>query len=345
MSLITVGYIAIVAMLALILLGVPIAWSMAIVGVLGELYVTGFTAAASKLSLTLWENGTLFVFIALPLFLLMGQLAYRTGITDDLYDCISKWFGHLPGGVAVSAVLSNAAYGAVTGSSIASVATLGPMVMPEFRKYRYDLSLATGTLASAGTLAVLVPPSTLLVIYGVWTETSIAELFMAGIVPCLLLTVVYCSVLALWCALKPEVGPRGPSHPWPARLASLRKLLPALVLIGVVLGGIYGGVMTPSESAAVGVLGVLAIAAAMRNVSFASPLGPLVHAHAARILLSALSISWRAWIDSAAHRRRLACSAMWLNASAWRRKVCSVMSRPLAFNWAKAYWRINSCKS
>jgi C4-dicarboxylate transporter DctM subunit len=144
------------------------------------------------------------------------------------------------------------------------------MVMPEFRKYRYDLSLATGTLASAGTLAVLVPPSTLLVIYGVWTETSIADLFMAGILPCLLLTVVYCAVLALWCTLKPEMGPRGPSHPWPVRMASLKKLLPALVLITIVLGGIYGGVMTPSESAAVGVLGVLAIAVAMRRFRLAA---------------------------------------------------------------------------
>ncbi len=270
MSLIAVGYIAIVAMFALILIGIPIGWAMAIVGVFGELYVTGFAAAASKLSLTLWENGTLFVFIALPLFLLMGQLAYRTGITDDLYDCVSKWFGHLPGGIAVSAVLSNAAYGAVTGSSIASVATLGPMVMPEFRKYRYDLSLATGTLASAGTLAVLVPPSTLLIIYGVWTETSIAQLFMAGIVPCVLLTVTYCALLAIWCALKPEMGPPGPNWPWPQRMASLRKLLPALVLITVVLGGIYGGIMTPSESAAVGVVGVLVIAAAMRRLRWAA---------------------------------------------------------------------------
>ncbi len=266
MSLITIGYIAIFAMLSMILLGIPIGWAMAIVGLLGEFYVTGFAAGASKLSLTLWENGTLFVFIALPLFLLMGQLAYRTGITDDLYDCISKWFGHMPGGIAVSAVLSNAAYGAVTGSSIASVATLGPMVMPEFRKYRYNLSLATGTLASAGTLAVLVPPSTLLVIYGVWTETSIADLFMAGIVPCLLLTIVYCAVLAVWCAMKPEDGPPGPKFSWPERLASLRKLLPALVVITVVLGGIYGGIMTPSESAAIGVIGVLAIAVAMRRL-------------------------------------------------------------------------------
>lgn len=270
MSLIVIGYVAVVAMLALIMLGMPIGWAMGIVGLVGEIYVTGFTAAASKVNLTLWENGTTFVFIALPLFLLMGQLAYRTGITDDLYDCISKWFGHLPGGIAVSAVLSNAAYGAVTGSSIASVATLGPMVMPEFRKYRYNMSLATGTLASAGTLAVLVPPSTLLVIYGVWTETSIGDLFMAGIVPCVLLTVVYCGTLALWCALRPEVGPRGPSHPWPVRMASLTKLLPAIAVITVVLGGIYGGVMTPSESAAVGVVGVLGIAIAMRRLRLAA---------------------------------------------------------------------------
>jgi tripartite ATP-independent transporter DctM subunit len=115
-----------------------------------------------------------------------------------------------------------------------------------------------------------VPPSTLLVIYGVWTETSIAELFMAGIVPCVLLTVVYCAVLAAWCAIRPEMGPRGPRYPWPVRLASLRKLLPALALITLVLGGIYGGVMTPSESAAVGVLGVLAIAVAMRRFRWAA---------------------------------------------------------------------------
>jgi tripartite ATP-independent transporter DctM subunit len=140
------------------------------------------------------------------------------------------------------------------------------MVMPEFRKYGYDMSLATGTLASAGTLAVLVPPSTLLVIYGVWTETSISELFMAGIVPCVLLTVVYCATLAIWCALKPEMGPPGPSYSWPERFSSLKKLLPALAVITVVLGGIYGGIMTPSESAAVGVLGVLAIAILMRRL-------------------------------------------------------------------------------
>ena len=131
MSLLLIGYLALAGMLSLILLGVPIAWAMAIVAVLGELVVTGPVQMASKLSMTLWESGTQFVFIALPLFLLMGQLAFRTGVTDDLYECVNKWFGHMPGGVAVSSVLSNAAYGAVTGSSIAAVATLGPIVMPE----------------------------------------------------------------------------------------------------------------------------------------------------------------------------------------------------------------------
>lgn len=270
MSLLTLGYLAIVAMLLLIAIGIPISWAMGIVGIVGELYVTGFTRTAAQASLITWENGSLFVFIALPLFLLMGQLAFRTGITNDLYDCVHKWFGRLPGGLAVAAVISNAAYGAVTGNSVASVATMGPMVMPEFRKYKYDLSLGTGTLASAGTLAILVPPSTGMVIYGVWTETSIGDLFLAGIVPCIILTVAYCIVLMVWCYLRPELGPRGPSYPLAVRMASLVRLLPAIAVVSIVMGGIYGGIMTPSESAAVGVLGVLAIAAIMRRLTFAA---------------------------------------------------------------------------
>jgi C4-dicarboxylate transporter, DctM subunit len=270
MSLLEIGYLAIVVMLFLIAIGIPIAWAMGIVGIVGELYVTGFTRTAAQISLITWENGTLFVFIALPLFLLMGQLAFRTGITNDLYDCVHKWFGWMPGGLAVAAVISNAAYGAVTGNSVASVATMGPMVMPEFRKYKYDLSLATGTLASAGTLAILVPPSTGMVIYGVWTETSIGALFLAGIVPCIILTIAYCIVLIVWCRLRPELGPKGPTYPLNVRIASLARLLPAIAVVTIVMGGIYGGIMTPSESAAVGVVGVLAIAAVMRRLTLAA---------------------------------------------------------------------------
>lgn len=254
------GLLAVAALLVLLGFGVPIAWAMGAIGVLGSVLVIGFNQAAAQAVITLWENGTLFVFIALPLFLLMGQLAYRTGIADDFYDCVHKWVGRLPGGLAVAAVVSNAAYGSVTGNSIAAVATMGPMVMPQFRAYKYNLSLATGTLASAGTLAVLVPPSALMVIYGVWTETSIGDLFIAGILPCLLLAVAYCLVLIAWCAMRPQDGPRGPRYPWPERLRSLGKLVPTLTVMAIVLGGIYGGVMTPAEASGVGVAGVLAVA-------------------------------------------------------------------------------------
>ena len=228
--------------------------------VLGSFYLNGVNQTASQIVLTVWENGTLFVFIVLPLFLLMGQLSFHTGIANDLYDCIHKWFGHLPGGLAVAAVIANAIYGAVTGNSVAAVATMGPMVMPQFRKYNYNLSLATGTLASAGTLAVLVPPSTLLTIYGLWTETSIGELFTAGIIPCLLIAVSYCIVLMVWCILKPEMGPKGPIYSWNERIGSLKQLLPTMVVMFMVLGGIYGGIVTPAEASGIGVAGVLLVA-------------------------------------------------------------------------------------
>jgi tripartite ATP-independent transporter DctM subunit len=139
--------------------------------------------------------------------------------------------------------------------------------MPQFRAYGYNLSLATGTLASAGTLAVLVPPSALMVIYGVWSETSIGDLFLAGIVPCLLLALAYCAVLMAWCALRPKDGPRGPAYPLAERIRSLWQLVPTLLVMAVVLGGIYGGVMTPAEAGGIGVAGVLVVAIARRRLT------------------------------------------------------------------------------
>lgn len=260
MSNLSIGILGIGLLFVLLGIGVPIAWAMGAIGVLGSATILGFMPAALQLNLTVWENGTLFLFIALPMFLLMGQLAFYTGIANDLYDCVHKWFGRLHGGLAVAAVISNAAYGAVTGNSIAAVSTMGPMVMPQFRKYGYDLSLATGTLASAGTLAVLVPPSTLMIIYGAWTETSVGDLFLAGIIPCVVLAVSYCLTLMLVCTFWPHLGPRGPAYSWGERFKSLTKLLPTIIVMGIVFGGIYGGIMTPPEAGAVGVLGVLVVA-------------------------------------------------------------------------------------
>lgn len=260
---IAIGVLAIAFMLCLIVVGVPIGFSLGLVGIIGNGIVLGVPQTALQVQLVAWEVGNNFLLIAAPLFILMGQLVYRAGIATDLYDCTHKWFGRLPGGLAVTSVVTSAAFGAVTGSSIAAVHTMGSMVMPEMRRYGYDVRLATGSVTAAGTLAILIPPSVALVIYGVWTETSIGALFIAGIIPGVILAGLFCTMIVGRCIINPELGPAGPSFPMRERIASLAKLAPTAAIFTIVLGGIYGGVFTPSEASAVGVIGVLLVAAVM----------------------------------------------------------------------------------
>ena len=291
MSALSIGFVGVICLLALLMAGVPIAWAMGAVGVVGNAVLLGLIPTAVQLHSTVWENGTLFLFIALPMFLLMGQLAFHTGIANDLYDCVHKWFGRLPGGLAVAAVISNAGYGAVTGNSIAAVATMGPMVMPQFRKYGYNLSLATGTLASAGTLAVLVPPSTLMIIYGAWTETSVGDLFLAGVVPCVLLASAYCLTLMMLCYFWPQLGPKGPVYTFGEKLRSLSKLFPTMVVMLIVIGGIYGGIMTPAEAGGVGVMGVVLVALVYRRLNLSAVTTALREATSTSGMIFAILVS------------------------------------------------------
>ncbi|MBT3358138.1 MAG: TRAP transporter large permease [Rhodospirillales bacterium] len=263
------GVIAVFVMLALIFIGVPIAFALAVVGVVGNAVFLGVPQTAVLVQITAWEIGTNFLLIAVPLFIFMGQLVYQTGIASDLFDFVYKWFGRMPGGLAVTVVITSAGFGAVTGSSVAAVSTMGTMVMPEMRKYKYNLRMATGSLASAGTLAILIPPSIPLVIYGVWTESSIGKLFIAGIIPGVLMAAAFCGMIVVRCVLNREMGPPGPRFPWSERLASLKKLLPTAVIFGVVLGGIYGGFFTPTEASAIGAAGVVVVAALMGRLTWA----------------------------------------------------------------------------
>lgn len=275
---VTIGALGLVAMLVLIVLGVPLAYSMGVVGVLGYVAITGWQPAIAQLGSVTWEYGNDFLLIAVPLFLLMGQLVYHTGIASDLYACLYRWLGRLPGGIAVSTVGACAGFGAVTGSSLASVATMGTMVMPEMRKYGYNERLATGCIASAGTLAILIPPSILMVLYGVWTETSIGRLFMAGVVPGLLLALGFCLYIVVRCAIRPEDGPRGPAFTWKERFGSLAGLLPVMAIFLFILGGIYGGIVTPTEASALGVVSVLVVSAAMGRLTWKAIHASLIEA-------------------------------------------------------------------
>ena len=262
------GILAIILMIALTFLGVPIAFALLSIGAVGNLYLTGLTQTAMQIHMITWETGTNFLLIAVPLFIFMGQLVYHTELASDLFDFVHKWFGRLPGGLAVTGVFTSAGFGAVTGSSVAAIATMGIMVMPQMKKYKYDLRLATGSLASAGTLAIMIPPSIPMVIYGVWTETSIGKLFIAGVVPGVLLAAGFCGMIIVRCMINPALGPAGPRFSWPERLAALTKLLPTAIIFLIVLGGIYGGIFTPTEASAIGAAGVLMISMVMKRLNW-----------------------------------------------------------------------------
>jgi len=265
-----IGVFGLGALLVLITLGIPIAVSLLAVGAIGLIVMGGPIFAETQLVLNLWDQGTSFALTAIPLYLLMGQLVFRTGLATDLYDCIYKWVGRMPGGLAIASVIASAGFGAVSGGSASSVVTLGPMCMPEMRKFKYDGGLAAGSIASAGTLGILIPPSIFMVAYGIWTETSIGSLFIAGIVPGLIMTLAFSALVYVRCLRNPKLGPVGEAFPVGVKVRSLIRLLPILLIFLLIIGGIYGGVFDPTEAAAIGVVGILVVAVVMRRLSLAA---------------------------------------------------------------------------
>ncbi|MEE8134821.1 MAG: TRAP transporter large permease [Gemmatimonadales bacterium] len=263
-----IGIAGVVLLLALLTVGVPIAFAMAATGIIGLWILEGPSPTMAHAALVPWEHGRNFVLVTIPLFVLMGQLVFHTGLARDLYEGVRKWIGRVPGGMAVTSVLACGAFGAVTGSSIATVATMGAIIMPEMRRYGYDNRLATGALAASGTLGILIPPSVIFIFYGVMTETSIGALFIAGIVPGILTALMFSVIIIVRCVRNPSLGPKGPTATWRERFTSLRRLTPMLLLFGLAIGGIYAGIFTPTEAAGVGCTGVLATAFVQGKLSF-----------------------------------------------------------------------------
>ena len=263
----TVGVLAIILLLFLLLLGVPIAFAMGAAGLLGILVLEGPAAAMAQAALVPWDEARSFVLVTIPLFVLMGQLVFHTGLATELYDGLRAWIGWIPGGMAITSVLACGAFGAVTGSSIATVATMGAIVMPEMDRFGYDRRLATGALAASGTLGILIPPSVIFIFYGVMTETSIGALFIAGIIPGILTVAMFSAIIYFRCLVRPELGPPGPVGSWRERRGAVKRLGPILGLFILVIGGIYGGIFTPTEAAGVGCAGVLVAALPRRRLN------------------------------------------------------------------------------
>ena len=198
----------------------------------------------------------------------MGQFAFVSGISTDIYKTVYNWMGHLRGGLAMATVLACAFFAAVSGSSLATGATMGMVAIPEMLKYKYDPSLATGCVAAGGTLGILIPPSIGFVIYGILTEQSIGKLLMAGLLPGILLSALFILVILIMCAFKPELGPRGPMTAWSVKIKSLSGTWGMLLLFLIVIGGIYTGMFTPTEAAGIGAFGALVIALLKRKLTW-----------------------------------------------------------------------------
>ena len=252
----------------IIILGVPIAYALLSAALIGTGLLMGLPQALSQLHISLWEVGSNNLFINVPLYIFMGHLIYRTGMAAKVYESIYKWFGRFPGGISTTSVLSSASFGALTGSSIATVSTVGTMVIPEMKRYDYSPRLAMGSIASAGSLAILIPPSIPLVFYGIWTETSIAALFMAGVAPGILLTLLFVFIITIACIVNPNLGPKSDPIPLKEKLTSLPKILPAALVFGIIFGGIYTGYFSPTESAAVGIFSIMVISSFTQSLSF-----------------------------------------------------------------------------
>ncbi len=262
------GFVGLGVMIVLLVLGVPVAFAMGTVAIVGLIIVSSLQVALQQAAMLMLHTGMNFVLLCIPLFVFMGKMVHHAEIAEELYGCVERWMGRLHGGLVIAAVVTCALFGAVTGSSSASVVTMTGILRPELKRYKYDDELSAGALTSAGTLAVLIPPSAAMIFFGVLTDTSVGRLFLGGVIPGIVSTVLYAVYCWTRCKINPALGPIGDPHTWIERLVSLKGTWSLIFLFALVIGGIYGGIVTPTEAAAIGVVGVLGICAAKRKLTW-----------------------------------------------------------------------------
>lgn len=267
MSTTAIGIIGILALFGLIFSRMPIGFLMALVGFVGFGEIVSYESALNMVTIDLYEVFSSYNLTVIPLFILMGQIAFHSGISRRLFDVAYHFIGHWPGGMAIATIGACAGFSAICGSTNATAATMAAVTLPEMKRYGYQDSLATGVVAASGSLGILVPPSVVFIIYGIMTEQSIGKLFMAGILPGILLTGLFVLAVVIWAIRRPELAPRGPRSSFKERMASLTGLVETILLFVMVMGGLFWGLFTPTEAGAVGACGTLIVAIARRTIN------------------------------------------------------------------------------
>ena len=263
-----IGIIGIVLMLIIFMARMPVAYVMALVGFIGFSFMISLKGGLNLLSRNVYESFSSYGLTTIPLFVLMGQFAFNSGISRRLYDTAYKFLGSTRGGLAMATVAACTAFGAVCGSSPATAATMATVGLPEMKRYHYADELATGAVASGGGLGMIMPPSVVLIVYGVLTEQSIGALFVAGILPAIVMTILFIICIYVQCSIAPDQGPPGEKFTWKQKMASLSGMGDTLTVFVLVMGGLFFGLFTPTEAAAVGAFGVLAVALIRRQMTW-----------------------------------------------------------------------------
>jgi C4-dicarboxylate transporter, DctM subunit len=259
MSDMAIGGIGMGILFLLIFLKIPLAISMALVGIGGIVYFTGWNAGISVLSMVPYTTVSSYSIASLPLYVAMGALCFHGGVGEDLYYSMNKLLGRFRGGLAFATVGACAAFAAVSASSLATTATLGKIAYPEMKKYKYASELATGCIAAGGTMGILIPPSGIMIIYGVMVEASIGKLFMAGIIPGIIEALLYVIMVFIICRINPLAGPAAPKVPFKEQISSLKSLWSVALLFALIMGGIYFGIFSPTEGAGIGACGAVLV--------------------------------------------------------------------------------------
>ena len=254
------GILGFVVLVALMLVRIPVGFVMTLIGFAGFGFLVSWNASLNLLIRDFFSVFNSYNLTVIPLFVLMGQIAHYSGISGRLFNSANKFLGHLPGGLAIATIGACAGFSAICGSTSATAATMASVALPEMKKYQYDPAMATGVVAAGGSLGILIPPSTIFIVYGIMTEQSVGKLFVAGILPGILLTVLFVATIVLWTKIQPGICGRAPRATWRERFASLTGVIETFILFAVVMGGLFVGFFTPTESAAIGALGTIVIA-------------------------------------------------------------------------------------
>lgn len=266
----TAGLLGILILIAFFIIRMPIAFAMAFVGFVGFSFVTSIKSGLSLLPRDIFEQLTSYSISAIPMFILMGYYAFSAGLGSRLYDAAYKVFGHIRGGLAIASIFACAAFGAICGSSTATAATMGKLALPAMKKYGYNDTLATGCIAAAGSLGILIPPSVIFLIYGFMTEQSIGKLFISGIIPGITLAILMSLAVLITCYRNPTYGPKGEKSTFKEKLLSCLKILDAVGLFVLVVGGLLFGFFTPTQAGGIGAAGALIIGLIRREINWES---------------------------------------------------------------------------